>query len=91
MARAPESGQTALSTAYVSSRPLGLVDDLSNNAVKYGPADRPIDVSVEGNADAVRVRILDRGPGIPDGEHETIFQLSTGRPQPRRSKESASA
>ena len=64
-----------MSTAYVSSRPLGLVDDLINNAVKYGPADRPIDVSVEGNADAVRVRILDRGPGIPDGEHETIFQL----------------
>lgn len=52
-----------------------IVDNLIGNAVKYSPAGRPIEVSVGGVEQLVRLRVGDAGPGIPDGEREAIFQL----------------
>ncbi|MEU9386323.1 ATP-binding protein, partial [Streptomyces sp. NPDC048279] len=53
------------------------VANLVENAVKYSPADRPdrvVVVSASAIADRVELRIVDRGPGVPDDAKERIFE-----------------
>ncbi|MFF7474442.1 ATP-binding protein [Streptomyces sp. NPDC008092] len=50
------------------------VANLVENAVKYSPPDRPVLVSASAIADRVEVRIVDRGPGVPDEAKERIFE-----------------
>jgi signal transduction histidine kinase len=45
-----------------------------NNAVQHNDKETPrIDISCVLREDAVEVRIADNGPGIPDGQKDTIF------------------
>ncbi|MER6080651.1 sensor histidine kinase KdpD [Streptomyces sp. NPDC001833] len=50
------------------------VANLVENAVKYSPSERPVLVSASVIADRVEVRIVDRGPGVPDEAKERIFE-----------------
>ncbi|MFD8819887.1 sensor histidine kinase, partial [Streptomyces sp. NPDC059627] len=50
------------------------VANLVENAVKYSPPDRPVLVSASAMPDRVEVRIVDRGPGVPDEAKERIFE-----------------
>jgi two-component system osmolarity sensor histidine kinase EnvZ len=50
-----------------------IVVNLLDNALRYG-AGAPIDVLIEAEAGGAVVSILDRGPGIPAGEREKVFQ-----------------
>ncbi|MEU2779250.1 ATP-binding protein, partial [Streptomyces sp. NPDC007162] len=50
------------------------VANLVENAVKYSPYDRPVLVSASPLADRVEVRVVDRGPGVPDDAKERIFE-----------------
>ena len=50
-----------------------VVLNLIDNAVKYAPADKPIDVTITEDADAVRVAVSDHGTGIAPGDRERIF------------------
>jgi len=51
-----------------------VVRNLVSNAAKYGPPGQPVEITVgAGDQDGVAVRVLDRGPGIPDHETESIF------------------
>ncbi|MEV6167530.1 sensor histidine kinase KdpD [Streptomyces sp. NPDC051954] len=50
------------------------VANLVENAVKYSPADMPVLVSASAIADRVEVRVVDRGPGVPDEAKERIFE-----------------
>ena len=47
--------------------------NLLDNAAKYGAAS-PISVTVENAENAVRISVIDRGPGIPKDRHEEIFK-----------------
>ncbi|POX50727.1 histidine kinase [Streptomyces sp. Ru71] len=49
------------------------VANLVENAVKYSPPGRPVLVAASAMADRVEVRIVDRGPGVPDDAKERIF------------------
>jgi PAS domain S-box-containing protein len=51
-----------------------IVTNLMSNALKYAPADEPVEVSVGRSNGLVRVLVVDRGPGIPPEEAETVFQ-----------------
>ncbi|MET8113954.1 sensor histidine kinase [Streptomyces prasinus] len=44
------------------------------NAVKYAPADTPVLVAASALADRVEVRVVDRGPGVPDDAKARIFE-----------------
>jgi two-component system sensor histidine kinase KdpD len=44
------------------------------NAVKYSPAREPVLVSASAIADRVEVRVVDRGPGVPDEAKGRIFE-----------------
>ena len=47
--------------------------NLLENALKYSPPGSPLEVTADREADAVAVKVADRGPGIPPGEEELIF------------------
>ncbi|WP_093909783.1 sensor histidine kinase KdpD [Streptomyces sp. cf386] len=49
------------------------VANLVENAVKYSPDDSTVLVSASAIADRVEVRVVDRGPGVPDEAKERIF------------------
>ncbi|MFJ2604305.1 ATP-binding protein [Streptomyces sp. NPDC091279] len=49
------------------------VANLVENAVKYSPRDNDVLVAASAIADRVEVRVVDRGPGVPDEAKERIF------------------
>jgi two-component system sensor histidine kinase KdpD len=50
------------------------VANLVENAVKYSPPDKAVLVAASAIADRVEVRVVDRGPGVPDDAKERIFE-----------------
>jgi signal transduction histidine kinase len=62
-------------SAIVSGDPTLLrrmLRNLAENAQRHGAA--PIEIEVVAEADRALVRVLDRGPGVPDPERERIFE-----------------
>jgi two-component system sensor histidine kinase KdpD len=55
----------------------GLLDrviaNLVDNAVRYSPPGRPVRVAASAHGGSVELRIVDRGPGIPEVEREGVF------------------
>ncbi|WP_328874280.1 sensor histidine kinase KdpD [Streptomyces sp. NBC_00287] len=49
------------------------VANVVENAVKYSPLGTPVLVAASSLADRVEVRVVDRGPGVPDDAKERIF------------------
>ncbi|MEI9949856.1 MAG: DUF4118 domain-containing protein [Pseudomonadota bacterium] len=50
-----------------------LLVNLLENALKYTPAESPIEIRVRGEPGGVEIIVADRGPGIPAGEEQRIF------------------
>ncbi|WP_328429107.1 sensor histidine kinase [Streptomyces sp. NBC_00443] len=51
-----------------------VVANVVENAVKYSRQDEPVLVAASAIADRVEVRVVDRGPGVPDEAKERIFE-----------------
>ncbi len=51
-----------------------VVANVVENAVEYSPDGEPVLVSAGAVADRVEVRVVDRGPGVPDEAKERIFE-----------------
>lgn len=51
-----------------------LVVNYLENALAHAPGDHPIEVSVTEQHDDVVIEVADRGPGIPDGPPEQLFE-----------------
>lgn len=54
---------------------LQILRNLVSNAVKFGPLDEPVVITVSADADVVSVRVLDRGPGFPADAGDDAFRL----------------
>ncbi|WP_105967885.1 sensor histidine kinase [Streptomyces geranii] len=50
------------------------VANVVENAVKYSPPDEKVLVAASALADRVEVRVVDRGPGVPDDAKDRIFE-----------------
>ncbi|MFD6025238.1 sensor histidine kinase [Streptomyces griseoluteus] len=50
------------------------VANVVENAVKYSPPEQKVLVSASAIADRVEVRVVDRGPGVPDEAKDRIFE-----------------
>ncbi|WP_284575135.1 sensor histidine kinase KdpD [Streptomyces sp. 2P-4] len=50
------------------------VANIVENAVKYSPDGLPVLVSASALAERVELRVVDRGPGIPDAAKERVFE-----------------
>jgi two-component system sensor histidine kinase KdpD len=48
--------------------------NLLENAVRYTPAESPIEIAARVDGERVEIAIRDRGPGIPTGMEERIFE-----------------
>jgi signal transduction histidine kinase len=60
------------------------VRNLLTNAAKYGGAQGRIEVRGERDGDEVVVRVLDRGPGFPEGDASRLFDIYYRSPQVAR-------
>jgi two-component system sensor histidine kinase KdpD len=50
------------------------VANIVENAVKYSPERTPVLVTASAIADRVEIRVVDRGPGVPDEAKNRIFE-----------------
>ncbi|HLJ44535.1 MAG TPA: ATP-binding protein [Bryobacteraceae bacterium] len=50
------------------------VENILQNAIRYGGDDHPVEVKLELREDAARLSIRDHGPGVPDQALPKIFQ-----------------
>jgi two-component system, OmpR family, sensor histidine kinase KdpD len=48
--------------------------NLLENAIKYTPAERPIEILAQAIPGAVEIAVADRGPGVPAAERDHIFE-----------------
>lgn len=63
----------------------GAIANVVRNALAYSPRTSPVMVTVEREGEVARIRVTDRGPGIPPEEQHLIFQpLARGRAGSRR-------
>ncbi|MFF4852255.1 ATP-binding protein [Streptomyces sp. NPDC001194] len=51
-----------------------VVANIVENAVKYSPHGQPVHVSASSLPDRVELRVVDRGPGVPDEAKDRIFE-----------------
>lgn len=51
-----------------------LMNNLIENALKYSPADKPIEVSLTQLPSGWEVAVCDQGPGVEEGEQRNIFK-----------------
>jgi signal transduction histidine kinase len=50
------------------------VENVVRNALLYGDPAQPVEVELTRNAETACVRVLDRGPGVPEAELSRIFE-----------------
>jgi signal transduction histidine kinase len=48
--------------------------NLIDNAIKHSPTGKPVRVALTCHEGAIRLSVSDQGPGIPDEDHERIFE-----------------
>lgn len=89
-------GERAVTVDVPSDLPLVRLDpvlveqaliNLLENAVRYGPADGPIDVRAFRDGNGISVEVADRGPGLFSGDEQRVFEAfyrgRTARPDRR--------
>jgi signal transduction histidine kinase len=70
--REPVADRTILVEAD-ADRIAQTVTNYLTNALKYGPPDRPVDVSVEARGNRALVKVSDAGPGLPREERVRVW------------------
>ena len=50
-----------------------VVANLVDNALRHAPTDRPVTLAISQAGERVQLRVVDRGPGVPDAEKERMF------------------
>ncbi|HET8912159.1 MAG TPA: ATP-binding protein [Ktedonobacteraceae bacterium] len=48
--------------------------NLIENAARHSPANSPITITIASHENTLRVQVVDKGYGVPEGERERIFQ-----------------
>ena len=61
-----------------------VLTNLLENALKYTPAESPIEIAAAVAGDAMRVMVRDHGPGIPRGLEKRIFEKFVRATPPER-------
>ena len=66
----PDSLPEAYADAVLLER---VLVNLLGNALRYSPPDQPPLLAASCHAGSVEIRVVDRGPGVPQGERERMF------------------
>jgi signal transduction histidine kinase len=67
-------GQGALLVEADRERVLQALDALIGNALRFARGTGPVTLRAEADGDLVRLWVVDRGPGIPHGQAERLFE-----------------
>lgn len=51
-----------------------MINNFISNAIKYSPPDKPVTVHLERTPDALVLRVVDQGIGIPDADQNHLFE-----------------
>jgi len=51
-----------------------VIANLIENALRFSPPGTPVVVRAEHGATELRIHVVDRGPGVPAADRDTIFQ-----------------
>ncbi|MGC3971341.1 MAG: sensor histidine kinase [Pirellulales bacterium] len=51
-----------------------LLDNLINNALKYGRLDKPVTVTLERQGASIAISVADEGPGVAPADQSSLFQ-----------------
>jgi two-component system sensor histidine kinase KdpD len=51
-----------------------ILANLLTNALRHSPHDRPPHVRITDHPDHVDIQVIDHGPGIPEADHDRVFQ-----------------
>lgn len=62
-----------------------VLHNLLDNALKYSPAATRVELRIEAEGDRLLFDVLDRGPGLPRGEEERVFERFYRAPALRES------
>lgn len=64
------------------------VNNLLENAIKYSPKEKPVEISLHKDGHCAVMKIIDEGAGIPETEKKKVFQkfYRTGNEATRRAK-----
>jgi len=68
------TGKSAVSLRGDADGLKSAVENVVRNAMIYGDRSKPVEVRVDDGGVAATVRVLDRGPGVPETELERIFE-----------------
>lgn len=52
-----------------------MLDNLVDNALKYAPAETPVEILVRRERDQVLLAVRDRGPGVPPAWRDRVFEV----------------
>lgn len=69
-----EPGEPILIGRFDFAQTLRALVNLLENAIKYSPADSVIELGARRSGERLCFTVADRGPGIPEGERDTIFE-----------------
>ena len=61
-----------------------VIQNLLSNAAKYSPAGSTVEVLMASEDDGASLRVQDRGPGLPDGPSDHLFELFYRAPEATR-------
>jgi signal transduction histidine kinase len=53
---------------------LEIINNMLENAIKFGPEQSAVEITLEPDGAGQRITIRDQGPGIPEDEREAIFE-----------------
>ena len=56
------------------NRMVQVLSNLISNAIKYSPPGSTVRVETRNNSSSVRINVIDQGQGIPEVEHQLLFQ-----------------
>ena len=51
-----------------------VIDNLIENAIEYSPAETTVEIDAHRDGDQACISVSDRGPGLPPGEQERVFE-----------------
>lgn len=82
-----EKENTSISVMGDREKLMQMLINLLANAIRYSPEGAPVTVQCTSKYDVVQVAVLDEGPGVPEGFHESVFAPFESAPGSKQTNE----
>ncbi len=69
-----EHADAAVLSSVDETRMQQVLENLVENALKYGPANPPPEIRIASDATTARIAVVDHGAGVPEAERDRVFE-----------------